>query len=72
MACTGFACSRAGSGVKATEVLKGRFDAEVDLVYCETSRRDDSTIDAIRNASPEGTHVALLAYSERPGRRGQR
>ena len=42
MACTGFAGSRAGSGVKATEVLKGRLDAAVDLVYCEMSRRDVS------------------------------
>ncbi|MCY7401996.1 MAG: hypothetical protein LH477_13785 [Nocardioides sp.] len=49
-------------GVKATEVLKDDSTRQGDLVYFEMSRRDDSTIDAIENALPEGTHVALFAY----------
>ena len=55
-------------GVEATEVLKDDSTRPGDLVYVEMSRRDDSTIDEIENALPEGTHVALFAYpANEPG-----
>lgn len=48
--------------IDSQDMLKDDPARRGDLVYVELSRRDDSTIDAISDALPDGTGIALFGW----------